>query len=249
MKKWLPVAILATLSLVLLAGCTVTPAGSTPAASATPAPTPEPAVSEAVGTDNPLLLADFKTADILNGFQTEKVGELGYIEITKSEMEAVTGEQLTEFCKIRVDGSGLNWVGIVFEDGTGLHINDTIWAFVIDYGTIDIGTATFSDKIGAVVPEEWSADGSAPVSYRYISFEGLDEVQEAVERVVSEGYDGFFSCSVDISDDETGFSVSAIVDDLDGIEPVEALINSLDDPRIVEISITAIKDGKFLGSN
>ena len=60
-------------------------------------------------------------------------------------MSAVTGEQLTEFCQNKCDGSGLNWVGIVFDDGSGLHITPGTWFVQIDYGTIDIETATFSD--------------------------------------------------------------------------------------------------------
>ena len=70
-------------------------------------------------------------ADVMNGFGTEKIGEWGYIEISKTDMATVTGEQLTEFCQNKCDGSGLNWVGIVLDDGSGLHVTPGAWSKLI----------------------------------------------------------------------------------------------------------------------
>lgn len=212
-------------------------------------PVPPISGADASTTENPLMVADFKTGDIFNGFQTEKIGEFGYIEISKCDMETITGEQLTEFCKDKVDGSGLNWVGIVFEDGSGLHVIPGSWWASIPYGSIDVSAATFSDQIGAVVVKSWSDDGSTPMAYEYISFEELHEIQTAVENLVSSEYDGFYSCTVDFCDDNAGYNVSILIDDLDEIGPMEELINSLEDPRIVDVSVTAMKDGKLLGTN
>lgn len=205
---------------------------------APPAPTPA----------NPLMEAELHTADVMNGFGTEKIGEWGYIEISKSDMSAVTGEQLTEFCQNKCDGSGLNWVGIVFDDGSGLHITPGTWFVQIDYGTIDIETAGFSDKVGAVMPETWS-DGNTPTGYKYVSFEELYEIQAAIENLLDDQYGGFYSCTVDFMEDGPGYSVSLLTDNSADIETLEALVSGLGDSRIAEIHITAMQDGKITGTN
>lgn len=163
-------------------------------------------------------------------------------------MASVTGEQLTEFCQNKCDGSGLNWVGIVFDDGSGLHITPGTWFVQIDYGTIDIETATFSDKVGAVMPETWS-DGNTPTGYKYVSFEELYEIQATVENLLNNQYGGFYSCTVDFMEDGPGYSVSLLTDNAADIETLEALVNGLDDSRIAEIHITAMQDGKITGTN
>ena len=66
---------------------TSTPDNSTPPD--TPAPT----------AVNPLMETELHIADVMNGFGTEKIGEWGDIEISKTDMATVTGEQLTEFCQ------------------------------------------------------------------------------------------------------------------------------------------------------
>lgn len=197
---------------------------------------------------NPLMEAKLHTADVMNGFGTEKVGEWGYIEISKSDMAAVTGEQLTEFCQNKCDGSSLNWVGIVFDDGSGLHITPGTWFIQIDYGMIDIESATFSEKVGAVIPETWS-DGNTPIGYKYVSFEELYEIQAAVENLLDDQYGGFYSCTVDFMEDGLSYSVSLLTDNAADIETLEALVNSLGDSRIAEIQITAMQDGKITATN
>ena len=46
---------------------------------------------------NLLMEVELHIVDVMNGFGTEKIGEWGYIEISKTDMSTVTGEQLTEF--------------------------------------------------------------------------------------------------------------------------------------------------------
>ncbi len=213
-----------------------------PAESSAPPNTPAPTVS------NPLMEAEFFTADVMNGLGTEKIGEWGYIEIAKTDMAAVTGEQITEFCQNKCDNSGLNWIGIIFEDGTGLHITPGSWFVQMDYGTIDVETATFSDKVGAVMPETLE-NGSTPTGYKYVSFEELYEIQAAVENLLDSEYSGFYSCTVDFMEDCPGYSVSLLIDDADSIETLEVLVNGLGDDRIADIQITAMQDGKITATN
>ena len=253
-KKLLFVALLLVSVLFSLSSCgwvTITdgPPAETPGSEQDlPAVSSAPVDPPAPVSVNPLMEAELHTADVMNGFGTEKIGEWGYIEISKSDMASVTGEQLTEFCQNKCDGSGLNWVGIVFDDGSGLHITPGTWFVQIDYGTIDIETATFSDKVGAVMPETWS-DGNTPTGYKYVSFEELYEIQATVENLLNNQYGGFYSCTVDFMEDGPGYSVSLLTDNAADIETLEALVNGLDDSRIAEIHITAMQDGKITGTN
>lgn len=253
-KKLLFVALLLVSVLFSLSSCgwvTITddPPAETPGSEQDPpAVSSAPVDPPAPVSVNPLMEAELHTAGVMNGFGTEKIGEWGYIEISKSDMASVTGEQLTEFCQNKCDGSGLNWVGIVFDDGSGLHITPGTWFVQIDYGTIDIETATFSDKVGAVMPETWS-DGNTPTGYKYVSFEELYEIQATVENLLNNQYGGFYSCTVDFMEDGPGYSVSLLTDNAADIETLEALVNGLDDSRIAEIHITAMQDGKITGTN
>ena len=108
-----------------------------PAESSTPVDPP------ALADTNPLMEAEFQIADILNGTNTEKVGEYGYIEFSKSDMEQISEDQLLEFCDQRYSGSGLNWVWIMFEDGTGIHIGPG-YSAQMEYGTTDAEDRSFS---------------------------------------------------------------------------------------------------------
>lgn len=172
--------------------------------------------------------AELHTADVMNGFGTEKIGEWGYIEISKSDMASVTGEQLTEFCQNKYAGSGLNWVGIIFEDGTGLRIGPG-WQGSIEYGKIDIETVTFSDAAGTITPETWDASGDAPISYQYTSYEEMHEIQDAIEAAVPDEYKGtFYSCDVLLENDGTYSVLLSIM--VNAIPPESTeVINSIED--------------------
>lgn len=252
------IAVLLIVSVIGNNGDNSKPAAGTstpPAPTESNGPTSDPVASvpenSAVSSpvENPLMAVEFKTADVLNGFGTEKIGEYGYIKISKTDMETVTSNQLTEFCQSKCDGSGLNWVCIMFEDGTGLQINPGSWFVSILYGTFDAQTAEFSDDVGAIMPETWLEDGSTPVSYKYVSFEELREIQGAVENAIDSAYSGFYSCTVDFMEDGSSYSVSLLIDDADSIETLETLIDSLNDSRISDIQITAMQDGKIIATN
>ena len=204
-----------------------------------------PSSSPAPASSNPLMEAELHTADVMNGFGTEKIGEWGYIEISKSDMSAVTGEQLTEFCQNRYGGSGLNWVGIIFEDGTGLRVGPG-WQASIEYGKIDIETVTFSDAAGTITPETWDAAGDAPVSYQYISYEEMHEIQAAIEEIVPAEYKGtFYSCDVMLETDGTYSVLLSIVVDVTPpdstgvISSLEESIQGLGYDNISSVDISA----------
>jgi len=250
-KKLLFVALLLVAMLFSLASCgwvTITdgPPAETPGTEQdSPAVSSAPVDPPAPVSVNPLMEAELHTADVMNGFGTEKIGEWGYIEISKSDMATVTGEQLTEFCQNKCDGSGLNWVGIVFDDGSGLHITPGTWFVQIDYGTIDIETATFSDKVGAVMPETWS-DGNTPTGYKYVSFEEMHEIQAAIEEIVPSEYKGtFYSCDVMLETDGTYSVLLSIVVDVTPpdstvvISSLEESIQGLGYDNISSVDISA----------
>lgn len=244
MKKHLLAALVA--ALVMLTACTVTPPGETPPQTVpanTPAETSAPPAETVAENENPLLLAEFQTADIMNGYGTEKVGEYGFIRFSKADMEDITSEQLAEFCEQRYS-SALNWVWIMFEDGTGIHIGP-MWSAQMEYGVTDAENAAFS-QIG-LIRRTW--DNGSPSDYVYISLEELDGLRTSLETMLEREYHAFFSLDVDFSEDSAGYSVSVLIDDENAIETVENLINDLEDPRIAEISITAMRDGKLLGTN
>lgn len=246
-KKWpIVAAVIAVLLILSAIGNSMDDADP----SSSPSSSPSVSSEASAPAENPLMVADLKTGDILNGFQTEKIGEFGYIEIPKAEMETVTGDQLTEFCQNRVDGSGFNWVAIVFEDGTSLHVAPSSWQVSIPYGSIDLDTATFSGSLGSVQAKEWSQDGSTPVSYEFVSFKELQEIRAAVEGVVPDEYKGTsYSCDILESTDGTGYiaSLQIMVDAIppestEMIAALEETIRSLGYDQIASIEILAFKE-------
>lgn len=164
MKRKAFAAVAAILSLLLLAGCG-SPGGSDTSQE------PESSEPTSATSENPLLQADFQTAEILNGAGTEKVGEYGYISYSKTDMEAITDDQLLEFCETRYDGSGLNWVWIMFDDGTGIHIGPG-YSMQMEYGTTDAETCTFS-ALGAITKMAEDAEGNIETfdAFSYVPYE------------------------------------------------------------------------------
>lgn len=94
------------------------------------------AVSSETGSGNPLLLAEWQTAPVMNGSKTEQIGERGYIRVTKAVLKEVTNEQMVEFVEKRVKDSGLNWVSIICGDGTGIAFLGSS-EFILTYGDMD----------------------------------------------------------------------------------------------------------------
>lgn len=109
-------------------------------------------------TDNPLLLAEWQTAPVMNGFGTEQIGERGYIQITKAKLKEITNEQMVEFVEKRVKDSGLNWVSIICGDGTGICFAGST-DIVFEYGEMDTDGSLLETIKGYLlrdgVYEEW----------------------------------------------------------------------------------------------
>lgn len=202
-------------------------------------------------TDNPLLAADFKTADILNGLNTEKIGEYGYIQISKSDMENITGDQLTEFCKTRYDNSGLNWVWIMFEDGTGIYVGPS-WTVQMEYGVTDAENRAFS-ALGLITRIQ--GDGSAADQYTYVSYEDKDEIKADVEALVPDTCKGSsYSCDILTASDGSGYIVSLQIDVdtedcAETIQTLESAVKGLGNPKISEVEIIAVEDFQIVGTN
>lgn len=87
-------------------------------------------------TDNPLMKAEFSKADVKTGIGDNVIGEYGFINISKSELKSVTNEQFTQFAEEKVQDSGLNWVSIICEDGTGICFAGSN-TMVADYAELD----------------------------------------------------------------------------------------------------------------
>ena len=96
----------------------------------------EPDVHESKKTGNILIDAEFKIANVMNGTRTEKIGEYGYINITKEELKTVTEEQYKEFATTKVKDSGYNWVSIICDDGPGICFTGSMY-YLGTYGNLD----------------------------------------------------------------------------------------------------------------
>lgn len=162
----------------LLLACPLTACGSTdqppqqeqmqtdsmPAPEAPPAETkqPEQAASDPADaqqpapvekeTQNPLLRAEFSTADVKSGIGNNIIGKRGYVKINKETLKTITHEQFTEFANTKVADSGLNWVSIICEDGTGICFTGSM-SYVADYGTLD-EEGGITKQIGVIMLEE-----------------------------------------------------------------------------------------------
>jgi len=99
-------------------------------------PPVEPEADIPEKTGNILLDAEFKVANVMNGSNTEKIGEYGYINVTKEDLKTVTEEQYSEFATTKVKDSGYNWVSIICNDGTGICFTGSMY-FAGTYGQLD----------------------------------------------------------------------------------------------------------------
>lgn len=93
-------------------------------------------IGQTEDTSNPLMKAEFSTADVKSGLGDNAVGKRGFIKISKSDLNTITAEQFNEFVKEIVENSELNWVSIICDDGTGLCFTGSN-TLVIDYGDLD----------------------------------------------------------------------------------------------------------------
>ena len=115
-------------------GTPETPSGPTPAPAAPE--TPEAPEKPAEEVENPLLSAAFSLDEVKSGVGDNALGQYGYIKIDKKDLKTVTNEQFTEFAEQKVQDSGLNWVSIICDDGTGICFAGSI-SYVAEYGEVD----------------------------------------------------------------------------------------------------------------
>lgn len=93
---------------------------------------------------NPLLALTVETRPVMNGPRTERIGTWAFVEITKAEMEDVTGQQLHDFLE-GIAAEGYNWFNVFFDDGTGLY---AIMPGFVEYGTVDRETGGTVEPTG-----------------------------------------------------------------------------------------------------
>lgn len=85
---------------------------------------------------NPLTQAKVKTAEVMNGSGTEKIGERAYIEISKEDLQDVTQEDFKEFADTVVKDSGYNYFTVVCNDGTGVFFGGS-GIIIVSYGKLN----------------------------------------------------------------------------------------------------------------
>lgn len=103
-------------------------------------------------SDNPLMNAEIRTADVMNGTRSEKLGEWAEIQINKETLKGITQEQFAEFCNEVVKGSGYNWFTISCEDGTGIQFAGSV-SYVSTYGNLD-NEGCIAESIGTIMVQE-----------------------------------------------------------------------------------------------
>lgn len=106
---------------------------------------------------NPLMAAEIKTADVMNGTGDTVLGQRAYVEISKADFEALTDEQLAEFAIANVKGADYNWFTIDRGDGEGLCFTGCMIELA-PYGDID--------EEGAIVKaqEYWTVNDDGTVN-------------------------------------------------------------------------------------
>lgn len=85
---------------------------------------------------NPLTQAKVKTAEVMNGSGTEKIGERAYIEISKEDLQNVTQEDFKEFADTVVKDSGYNYFTVICNDGTGVFFGGS-GIIIVSYGKLN----------------------------------------------------------------------------------------------------------------
>ena len=85
---------------------------------------------------NPLTQAKVKTAEVMNGSGTEKIGERAYIEISKEDLQNVTQEDFKEFADTVVKDSGYNYFTVICDDGTGVFFGGS-GIIIVSYGKLN----------------------------------------------------------------------------------------------------------------
>ncbi len=124
------------LIVLLLVGCASENAVPQTEAAGTNAPEAETTVPTETISDNPLIAAELHTRLVLNGSNTDVIGECAYIKISKSDLKEITVDEYKEFCETVVDRSIYNWISVICDDGTGIQFSGSQYIFA-SYGTIN----------------------------------------------------------------------------------------------------------------
>lgn len=106
-------------------------------------------------SSNPLMNVEVQIADVMNGTNSEKLGEWAEILIGKETLKEITQEQFAEFCNEIIKDSGYNWFTISCEDGTGIQFVGSV-SYVSTYGNLD-NEGRITEPIGTIMVQE---DGS-----------------------------------------------------------------------------------------
>ena len=102
---------------------------------------------------NILLDCKVKTADVMNGFGTDVIGQRAYIDILKSDLLTVSEEDYKEFVETVVKDSGYNYVSITCEDGTGIVFPGSLSLIAI-YGELDKDGSILESKGDILLQED-----------------------------------------------------------------------------------------------
>lgn len=102
---------------------------------------------------NILLDCKVKTADVMNGFGTDVIGQRAYIDILKSELLKVTEDDYKEFVETVVKDSGYNYVSIMCEDGTGIVFPGSL-SLIATYGELDKDGSILESKGDILLQED-----------------------------------------------------------------------------------------------
>lgn len=95
---------------------------------------------------NPLLEAEFQKNDVWNGTKTEVIGEYGFVSLPDVSFDDLESQQILDFALEYVQDSGLNWVSVFLDDGTGIcFIGSSIINCV--YGDMDSDGSVTKTKI------------------------------------------------------------------------------------------------------
>ena len=102
---------------------------------------------------NILLDCKVKTADVMNGFGTDVIGQRAYIDILKSDLLTVSEEDYKEFVETVVKDSGYNYVSITCEDGTGIVFPGSL-SLIATYGELDKDGSILESKGDILLQED-----------------------------------------------------------------------------------------------
>lgn len=129
-------------------------------------------------SDNPLINAEVKTADVLNGSRDTVIGTRAYIEVTQDIFDAITPEELFEFAQVQVEGQNYNWFTIISPSKEG----------ILFYGSnIQVLGRGFVDNEGEITEKEGDyIIGDNTYFYMTIAEEEAEDAAREAEATTSD---------------------------------------------------------------